>query len=107
MGLLLLWIVLAFGFVGRATAMVNHDLVPFAGLRAATIRRWGPDSYPAQWIVCAWCVSVWFALPAAVIVWAAAHSAHIATGHGLLFVIGLWFSLSWAVALTAQNLDGD
>lgn len=107
MALLLLMMALAYGFVGRATALVNHDLVPFGPLRAAVIARYGPDSYPARYVACPWCVSMWFALPAAIAVWAAAADRHLPTGPAWLFVPALWFSLSWAVSLTADNLDGE
>lgn len=107
LAMLILWGFLAYGFTGRATAMINHDLA-LAWLRHLIRNIWGEGSIPDRFIRCPWCVSVWVALPATWALWWLASSyAVIPVGPWWLFCPGVWFTLSWAVSLTADNLDGE
>lgn len=88
---------LALGAVARITRFVNADVLG-GPLRAAVIRRFGPDSTPVEFVGCPWCVSVWVAAPVAVLAWLFGHTAG--------FVVpAAWLSLSYLYSIAAAWLD--
>ena len=65
---------LALGVTLRATRLIARDSIT-ADARAWVIRRWGPESKPAEGISCPWCVSVWIAAAATPVAYLAGDSA--------------------------------
>lgn len=95
---MLLPMLLALGAVARLSYLIRKDLIT-APLRAAVIRKYGPDSMRAYFITCAWCMSMWIAL---ILVAPAAYFL----GESPFFIIpALGLSLSYVSALLAENLE--
>lgn len=92
MSVLLLAVLLA-GATARLTRLVNEDAIA-APARAAVITRFGPDSAPAYFTRCPWCVSMWIAPLLLALAWWPAH-------HGT--AAWFWFP---AAALTLSYVTG-
>jgi hypothetical protein len=48
--------------VARLSMLIVDDQL-LLKFRQRVIKRWGPDSLPSYFVLCPWCVSVWFAAP--------------------------------------------
>ena len=116
------WLAVVLGFliVARATRFVNSDVL------AEPIRMWADgierpnerfrslkrglrkplravfgDELPILF-TCPWCLSIWLALPVAIVVVVLSYPY----GSGAwLAVLGLWLGYSWLYGLAANNLD--
>lgn len=122
-------LVLGFGIVARVTRFVNSDVLA-EGIRmwadgievpprtqrprlAAAIRKlkrlarrplvavFGDKL--SDLVTCPWCLSIYVALPVAVVV--AVGFGDFTTAGTLYAVLGLWFGYSYVYALVANNLD--
>lgn len=115
------WLAAVFGFgiVARATRFVNSDVLAeplrmwaegietpgrFRALRRAARRPLAAifgDKLP-DLFTCPWCLSIYFALPWAIVAVVLAWPYN----HAWFAVLGLWLSYSYVYALIANNLDG-
>lgn len=116
------WLAVTFGFgiVARATRFVNSDVL------AEGIRQWADGiEKPGRFRVvrralrkplfkifgrdlsvlatCPWCLSIWFALPVAIV----AVAISWPYGQAWYAVLGLWLGYSYVYGLLANNLDGE
>lgn len=83
--------------VARATRLVTRDTIA-APMRAATITRWGPQSWPAEWVACPWCVSLWAAA-------AAAPACALWADTAWLQTVAAAAAASWLYSIAAAWLD--
>ncbi len=117
------WLAVVLGFfvVARTTRFVNSDVLaepirmwadgiekPTARFRK--LKRWLRRPLYAVFrdelsilVTCPWCLSIWFALPVAVIV--VTLSGDFGAGGNVWAVVGLWLGYSYLYGLTALNLD--
>lgn len=88
-------LLLAFGTVARVTRFITADTLA-APIRSWVVRRFGPESRPANLIECPWCASIWIAFPvAAIAYW---------HGHRAWFIVpALWLTLSYWYGWLAQR----
>jgi len=54
----LLTLFIALGAITRLGHLITDDYIT-AGLRAAVINKFGPDSKAARFVRCPWCLSIW------------------------------------------------
>lgn len=96
----LLLVVLGFFVTARLTRFLTADFLA-APLRAWVIGRFGPASKLAYLVQCPWCMSVWVAVPPAVLVtvWGVWPVPAWAVG------VGLVCAWSYVYGLLASNLD--
>jgi len=95
-----LWILLiSLGAAARITRLINADIL-LGRLRAAVIRRFGPESLPAEFIGCPWCVGFWVSLAVTALAFCPVISHHKA-----YIVIATALTGSWLIGLIARNLD--
>lgn len=116
------WLAVVLGFliVARTTRFVNSDALAeplrlwadgierpgtrFRGLKRAArrpLRAIFGDNLPILF-TCPWCLSIWFALPVAIVV--VAISYPYADDHWFA-VLALWLGYSYVYGLAATNLD--
>lgn len=112
-------VVLGFFIVARSTRFVNSDVL------AESIRMWadGIEKPTARFrklkrwlrrplyaifrdelsilVTCPWCLSIWFALPVAIV----AVEISWPYGHVWYAVLGVWLGYSYLYGLAALNLD--
>lgn len=88
---------LAFGATARITRFVNADYL-FRGVRAAAIRKWGPDHDVPYLLTCGWCASVWVAGAVFTVAYFYGHTAAYLIATGAL-------TASWLYATLAGWLD--
>lgn len=117
------WLAAVFGFliVARATRFVNSDVLAeplrmwaegietpgrFRKIRRAARRPLAAifGSKTGDLFTCPWCLSIYFALPWAIVV--AVAFGDFTPGGTVLAALGLWLGYSWVYALVANNLDG-
>lgn len=111
-------VVLGFFIVARSVRFVNTDVLaePIRmwadGIekpgRLRTLKRWLRRPLYAVFrdelsilVTCPWCLSVWFALPVAIVTVEISWPYE----HGWFAVAGLWLGYSYVYGLTAMNLD--
>lgn len=95
-----LWILLiSLGAAARITRLITGDIL-LAWLRAAIIRRFGPESLPADFIKCPWCVGFWVSLAVTAAAFCPAISHHQA-----YLIVATALTGSWLIGLIARNLD--
>lgn len=95
-----IWILLlAFGATARLTRLITGDTIT-RPLRERIATRYGPDSMPAEFVTCPWCVGFWVAL----LVTALAFTPAVA-GSRLFQFLCTALTISWLYALIAVNLD--
>lgn len=100
-----LWLAAILGYfiVARVTRFLNADYLA-ADIRAETMRRFG-DGKIYYLITCAWCASIWVALPVSVIV-VLSFAPGWFTIWGAIFAIGgLWAGYSYVHGIVTNNLD--
>lgn len=116
------WLAVVLGFliVARSTRFVNSDVLAeplrlwAEGIehpgRFRSLRRVGRRALRAVFgddlpilFTCPWCLSIWFALPVAVIV-SLVFGNFDASGT-IWSSVGLWFGYSYLYGLAANNLD--
>lgn len=111
-------VVLGFFIVARSVRFVNSDVLAepirmwadgiekpgkLAGLKRAVrrpLRAVFGDELPIL-VTCPWCLSIWFALPVAIVTVAISWPY----GHPWYAVLGVWLGYSYLYGLAALNLD--
>ena len=94
------WILLlAFGAAGRTTRLITGDTIT-RWFRDAVARRYGDESIQREFVGCPWCIGFWvcglFTLLA---------FCPVVAHHPAFLIATTALSMSWLVALAANNLD--
>jgi len=92
-----LWLAALLGYfvTARVTRFITADYLA-ADFRAWIFRRFG-DGKLYYLVTCAWCTSIWVALPV---------SAYVSWNEPLWGFFGLWAGYSYAHGIVTNNLDG-
>lgn len=91
-------LLLTFGLVARVTRLITDDRV-LGRVRAAIIRRFGPNHPIAYWVACPWCVSPYVAAALVTIAWHYGHTQ----AYLIAAAIG---TASWITGAAATFVDG-